>query len=645
MVRTVFILLLFTSSFSKSQTPIEKAIEYLQKFSIHENDWENTAVILEDFINHPLQINNLDFDRIKEFPLLNSRHFFVIKKYRELNGNVLTFNELVNLPFFTPELVKIIAPFVRFDFKNSNSNFKGFLMHKTSFNIEKPKGYTRTDGLNYMGGKTHEISRFKLLSSKHKFSLVWEKDKGEKVNFSFIKMGYQGNFKKKLKQVNVGAYSLNIGEGLIHSNSFIVGKNNPISSFYKIQNSLRINSSSTEYNYESGTAFIYNLGRITLKGFYSINPINGNLKNDTISSIKQDGLFRTSNEIKHKNIGHYQIIGSNVKIEHKKTTFCFNTLKTNFSIPFCPSQNYYNMYYPIHKLWNNSINYRFFDGDKTLKGEIASDKNGNLATTHFLAFKIGDSYNLMTNLRYFSPKYSSFRPNTLSENSKIKNEKALLFAGDFENEKIQFYASADFFGFPNPKYRIQLPSIGRDFMGYINYHVSDSLSLKLFLKKELKSSNEKEVFLNVPVKYKLTHFYGKLRIKATKKIEAISRLDIRKHQTSGTTSFGRTSYLELVHRNKVTTVSARLIFFKTDNWDTRIYLYEKDVLYHFSIPVLYDEGTRFYINFNRSIGNKIKLWVKYGRTVYNNKQSIGTGDNEITGNLKTEIRAQIRINF
>ena len=59
-------------------------------------------------------------------------------------------------------------------------------MHKTSFDIEKPKGYTRTDGLNYMGGKTNEISRFKLLSSQHKFSLVWEKDKGEKVNFSFI---------------------------------------------------------------------------------------------------------------------------------------------------------------------------------------------------------------------------------------------------------------------------------------------------------------------------------------------------------------------------------------------------------------------------------------------------------------------------
>ena len=99
MVRFILlILLILPSSFIKGQEKINKAIEYLQKFSIQENDWENTAVILEDFLDKPLIINDLNYQRIQIFPLLNSRHFFVVKKYKQLNGTIFTANELINFP-------------------------------------------------------------------------------------------------------------------------------------------------------------------------------------------------------------------------------------------------------------------------------------------------------------------------------------------------------------------------------------------------------------------------------------------------------------------------------------------------------------------------------------------------------------------
>ena len=139
-------------------------------------------------------------------------------------------------------------------------------------------------------------------------------------------------------------------------------------------------------------------------------------------------MFRTNSEIAYKNQSHYQLIGNSVHYEFHKTTIAFNTLKTSFSKPYQPFPNYYNTNYSMYKLWNNSINYRFFDGDKIVKGEVAMDQNGNLATTHFLVFKLTDAYNLMTNARFFSPKYNSFGANALSENSKVQNEKAVLFS-------------------------------------------------------------------------------------------------------------------------------------------------------------------------------------------------------------------------
>jgi len=645
MVKVLVLALFLCSTLSKGQEAIDETIEYLQKLSIEENDWENTAVVLEDFLERPLEINNLDFKRIQKFPILNSRHFYVIKKYRKLNGTIYTANELKELPFFTPELVETILPFITFESKQPPSKFQVRVVHKTSFNLEPSQGFSRLDSMYFLGGRTQETTRFKLSNYKHNFAFIWEKDKGEKINTSFLKIGYQGNFNHRLKQVHIGAYSLCIGEGLIHSNNFIVGKNNPLNSFYKIQRSLKLNSSSTEYNYENGTAVVYERKKMKVLGFYSLNTLNGKVENDTIRSLKQDGLFRTNSEIDYKKKGHYYLIGNSINYDFYKTTIAFNTLKTRFSKPYQPLPNYYNTNYSMYKLWNNSINYRFFDGEKTVKGELAMDQKGSLATTHFFVFKLTDSYNLLANARYFSPKYNSFRANSLSESSRVQNEKAILFAGDYQDEKRQIYMSADFFSFPTPKYLVQLPSYGKDFMGYLNYQITDSLIFKLFFKQESKYKNQKSEFMNEPQKYTLSHVYGKVTIRANQGITITSRLDFSKHQTNGLNSFGRTSYLELTHKNELSSFSARMVFFKTDNWDTRIYLYEKDVLYHFSVPALYDEGTRFYINYNRTIGKHIKIWIKYGRTIFENKSSISSGNNEIEGNLKTEIRGQILFKF
>jgi hypothetical protein len=134
-------------------------------------------------------------------------------------------------------------------------------------------------------------------------------------------------------------------------------------------------------------------------------------------------------------------------------------------------------------------------------------------------------------------------------------------------------------------------------------------------------------------------------LKAHKNLTIETRLDFSAHKTGGINSFGRTSYLEICQKSERNSFSARIVFFKTDNWDTRIYLYEKDVLYHFSVPALYDMGTRFFINYNRKIGKHVRFWLKYGRTIFENKSSISSGNNEINGNLKTEIRSQIQIKF
>ena len=58
----------------------------------------------------------------------------------------------------------------------------------------------------------------------------------------------------------------------------------------------------------------------------------------------------------------------------------------------------------------------------------------------------------------------------------------------------------------------------------------------------------------------------------------------------------------------------RYCIFKTDDWDTRIYAFENDILHSFSIPALYGQGNRSYAMAELKTGRRAVIRVKYGFT-------------------------------
>lgn len=92
-------------------------------------------------------------------------------------------------------------------------------------------------------------------------------------------------------------------------------------------------------------------------------------------------------------------------------------------------------------------------------------------------------------------------------------------------------------------------------------------------------------------------------------------------------------------------ITCRYALFDTQSYDERLYAHEHDVLYAYSIPAYYYKGSRTYILLKYSINKYIDIWFRYAQTFYANKQTIGSGLDEIQGNLKSEIKTQIRIRF
>jgi hypothetical protein len=104
-------------------------------------------------------------------------------------------------------------------------------------------------------------------------------------------------------------------------------------------------------------------------------------------------------------------------------------------------------------------------------------------------------------------------------------------------------------------------------------------------------------------------------------------------------------YQDIVWKNRSDKISLALRYslFDTDSYDERIYAYENDVLYAFSVPVYYYKGNRGYIILRYKIISSISCWLRFSHTYFSNRSTIGSGLDEIEGNSKSEIKIQLRI--
>ncbi|GAB1374144.1 hypothetical protein MASR1M46_10260 [Bacteroidales bacterium] len=106
-------------------------------------------------------------------------------------------------------------------------------------------------------------------------------------------------------------------------------------------------------------------------------------------------------------------------------------------------------------------------------------------------------------------------------------------------------------------------------------------------------------------------------------------------------------YSELIAREPsgVADGSARISFFNTPEWDNRVYAYERDMLYGFSIPALYGQGFRCYINMHFRVFKWMDIWLKGSMWHYLDRESTGEGPSKMEGPSSVEIKGEVRFRF
>ena len=210
---------------------------------------------------------------------------------------------------------------------------------------------------------------------------------------------------------------------------------------------------------------------------------------------------------------------------------------------------------------------------------------------------------------------------------------------------MYFNCYGDFFYFPYKKYLISKAGT-KGFDGVVQLTYSPRYELNMFIKYKYKNkprdyTMDKEKFIETTnqhrLRYQLNYSEAQWNIKT---IMEYNRIDYSYKKPSQ-------GYLVSQHfgyswKKIPLILDATFSWFNTDDYASRISVYEKGLLYSFSIPSFYDKGFRIALNARYEIFKNVILQCKFAETNYLNKQEIGTGLDRIPHHYKQDVYLQIR---
>ncbi len=660
---------------------LKNTIETLSSQSDNEFDYNTIIEDLKQYADHPINLNHTDVEELNDLGLLTPIQVDNLFQYIATYGKLIAIYELQAIPNLDLETIRKILPYVKinsdlndFHVKTKDLIFKGdyqlFLRYQQI--LEKQKGYlTEAQGGSangYLGSPFRFYTRFRYnYGTKISYGITAEKDAGEQFFKGTQKRGfdyYSGHIYVKdvsvFKAIALGDYSVNLGQGLIMWTGFGFGKSPFVMNVKRQSRKIRPYTSVTEFNYLRGGAFTIGLKSLEISAFASYNKIDANVSNqDTlnrqvfeVTSLQQSGFHRTQAEIDDRETIKQLVTGGNISFNKRKYHIGFNAVYSTLSAPLNSTLRPYSQYNFVGThLLNASMDYHLIIKNFHFFGEEAISDNGGFGFLNGVLIGLGNSVEMSVVHRYYARNFQTLFARPFAESSSPQNEHGTYIGISLKPfRKIKVDGYLDFFKFPWLRFGVDRPSFGYDAFAQFNYIPSKKTLLYARYKHQQKQVNlsNNTGYFNEIVNERTDNFRINIDAKVNDAITLSSRVEMSFYkQGSGVLEKGFLMYQDVGYKALSFPVafSVRVALFQTQGYNTRIYAYEDDVLYSFSIPAYQDRGMRYYLNARWTIYKGIDLWVRFAQTYLSNKKNISSGLEEISGSTKSEIKAQIRFKF
>ena len=396
-----------------------------------------------------------------------------------------------------------------------------------------------------------------------------------------------------LKTFVAGNYQASFGQGLVINTGFHQGKNSYVMTVGNAAEGLRKYSSA---------------------GIASLHGVGTTLTFGDITKLKTDisllySLNRTNDSLWH------HVLGTHIGLRHKQLAVgvTFAEHLYNDSVRYYRNTTYNRNYFRGTNQAVIGADFRYCGNWYDIFAEVAAAQNSSWGwgTEVGCRFTPVSDVGLIVLYRYYSPMFDNTLAYAFSETTRINDENGLYLGTEISRVKNWiFRAYGDVFRFSGPKYGIYYsPSWGYDAMGEADWKKTDSShSIGTNIRFRAKQKAQKSTY---SLRLRFTYDVGGWSFRTQGDANLVQ--DSVKALSYG---FSLSQDIHYSFAKVPLTLQLRLQGFDARNWDNRVYVYENDVLYAWSIPSSYGVGGRAYLNLRWRIIDQLSLYLKVSETVY-----------------------------
>ena len=620
---------------------------------------EATWELLGELAEHKMNLNTAQREELQQLPFLSEQQVEEICEYLYLYGPMKSIGELAMIESLDFEQRKLLSFFVEVKGESEKAfpsirQIVKYGKHELMGNFHLPFYQREGDNGGYLGYPYKHSFRYSFQYGDHvKVALIGAQDAGEPFLSNKNKWGYDYyslflHLRKWgcVKSLVFGQYRLNIGMGLVMNNHFGLGKTTILTTLGQSTNQIHPHASRTESNYLQGIATTIQLfPHIDATAFVSLRPIDATLNADSssIASIVKTGYHRTLAEMSKKHNTSEWLMGSNVNYRRKRFHWGLTGVWNKFDREIKPNTaQLYRMYYPSgQRFWNVSTDYGFSTKNLNFHGELATGDCHAWATINSLSWQPSSDISLMALQRFYSYKYYSLHSQSFSEGGSVQDESGIYFGLNWQpNRRFLMKLYADYAYFPWHKYQASNASHAWDYFLSATYqHGASNFSARYRLKMREKDNEDKTALA-----YKYEH-RGRLSFAYDYHAWSFKTQADLAYTFHTNSSFGWMVNQTINYHYRQSSMSGSIAYFHTDDYNSRIYSYEKQTLYTFSFPMYYGQGIRYSLFFRQDISPKWMFIVKFGMTNYFDRSTIGTALQTIYHSSQADLDLQFRWKF
>jgi hypothetical protein len=656
MLKILFTILSFSYSiivFCQETNLAETITNIAEELAADDSDPEGAVAYVErlnELAENPVKLNSAGENELSRLFFLTDFQIKALTDYIHSSGRIISVYELSNIPGFDRETTEMMIPFVSLENKTITDSDSIRWKSTSLTNLSVRSG---GEEVKQTGSSWKILTKYKFNSGSFSGGITVEKDPGETFlsgdpplpDFVSEHITYNGD--GLIKRIILGDYSARFGQGTNINTGMQTAVSPASTGYMSVRNEIKPYTSTDENNFFRGLAVELALRNFALSLFYSNNCQDATLvaSSDTsesyIAGFYTAGIHDTPSTQRKKDAISEQLLGLNLSFNLKTIRMGFTWSGERFSLPVKPEINNPADIFKFEGSSNSlyTFYYNCFIKRILVYGELTSNEFLKYAFVQGLSFRPSDRLTINLLTRNYNNGYTSFHGMGPGYRSATGNGKAILGNFTFEAAKHLFISGGcDFQDFKWLKYRCSSPSSAIRKELILKYIPADKLTIDASYNYRSAITDKPET-TGIPDQLKTITKGIKVAVhySFSENLTLATRIEYKRSYPTGSTGTLLLQDLNYRFRQLPASVWLRYCLFRTDSWDSRLYTYENDLLYSFSIPALSGEGSRSYIMVKWDIGEIAEIRLKYALT--------SPAENSTALLIRNELKIQFRVWF